>query len=75
MRDSLRAWVKNWANNDDIPDKDMELFLDAAENAIAANPALQSESLGDWSASYREQLPLQAVATCFLGHHRRVKTL
>jgi len=75
MRDNLRAWAKRWTNNEDIPDEDMELFLDAAEEALKANPALQSESLGDWSASYREKAPLLAAARCFLGHHKRVKTL
>jgi len=73
-REKLEAWAKDWANNDEIPDHAMDLFLDAAEKAIAYTPGIQSESLGDYSVSVQGDIPsaLDSVARSYLRPYRRV---
>ena len=70
-RDRLEAWAEDWANND-IPEHAMDLFLDAAEKALDANPAVASESLGDYSVSTREQA-LRVAASEYLLPYKKVK--
>ncbi len=66
----LRTWAVRWTKNEEIPEEDMILFLDAAQGMGSAGVA--SESLGDYSVTRREG-GLAAVAKEYLGHHRKVK--
>jgi len=72
-REDLKKWAYDWANNDDIPEHAMNLFLDAAEEAIKVQPGVTSESLGDHSISYGDfNSILDATAKSYLLPYRRV---
>ena len=72
-RENLEKWAADWANNDDIPDHAMSLFLDAAEALQkTSNPAAKSESLADYSVSYGNKSALESVAESYLTKYRRI---
>ena len=71
-RKNLEKWAADWANNDDIPDHAIDLFLDAAEAAIKAAPGAKSESLGDYSVSYGNKAALESAAESYLTKYRRI---
>ena len=72
-RENLKKWAYDWANNDEIPDYAMSLFLDAAEQAVKVQPGVTSESLGDHSISYGDfNSILDATARSYLLPYRRV---
>lgn len=70
-RENLEEWAYDWANNEDIPQHAMDLFLDEAEKALNTDPGIASESLGDHSVSYHDQV-LTRVALQYLVKYRQM---
>ncbi len=74
-RAKLKLWAYDWANNQQIPQTSMDLFLDAAEEAIKIQPGVTSESLGDHSIGYNSATVsvLESTALAYLRPYRRLK--